>query len=87
MVDSIDGVHILQNKAIYSIHKINKKLRRLTGDKTKKYRRSQKTKITAALVADITAAVKLDRRKTIRLIGLVLNVLLRTFFTQYNSKI
>jgi hypothetical protein len=49
-------------------------LRRLTGEKTKKYRRGQKTKITAALVTDITAAVKLDRRQTIRHIGLVLGV-------------
>jgi hypothetical protein len=43
MVYFIDGIHFLQNKAI---HKINKKLRRLTVEQTKKYRRGQKMKTT-----------------------------------------
>jgi hypothetical protein len=56
-------------------------------EKTKKYRLGQNAKITAALIADIAAAVKLDRRQFISHIALVLGVLLKTSFKQYNSMI
>jgi hypothetical protein len=51
--------------------------------KDQKYRRDQKTKITAAFIAHIASAGMLDRRRTIRHISLVLGALLRTSFTQY----
>jgi hypothetical protein len=56
-------------------------------EKTIKHRHGQNAKITAALIADIAAAVKLDRRRSIRHIALVLGVLLKTSFKQYNSMI
>jgi hypothetical protein len=46
-------------------------------EKTKKHHLGQNAKITAALIADIAAAVKLDRCQFIRHIALVLGVLLQ----------
>jgi hypothetical protein len=76
----VSKVHILQKNAMHSVWFIiitKKKLRRLTGEKNKKHCRGQKTKITAALIVDITTAIKSNHRWNIRHIALVLEFCLR----------
>jgi hypothetical protein len=57
-------------------------MRGLTVKKIKKHRRGKKTKITAARIAYTAAAIKSDRRQSIRHIPLVHEVILKTSITQ-----